>query len=323
MADSIVVNEKTNKKKVNYYETFTYIMRRRLKKTDSTLRARYKVNLTQLSKESKGEIALSDSAKTALELSLVVTSDSMNILAPQIDSLYNEYLKEFLQYRSRTILSFGTNRSRAFFDILYEKGGKNFNVLNNTGFNFGNKSGSIYSELVSGNLAAFRVALGAMVSASSSDSVKAKEEEAYQRLVAYGGNTVLTMEYPLAYIHSKNNQANFISRLIIKGTSDFPEFGTTTEDWAGSFSVGLNMYADAALTNNQIRFFGNFNLNWINGTDLYQENLGVDESRFSFGQLTVGLVFNQNIKLSFIVSTFSSEESLRNRNVVVGGQILN
>jgi hypothetical protein len=162
-----------------------------------------------------------------------------------------------------------------------------------------------------------------MVSNSESqDKNEEKKEEAYQRLVNYGGNTVLNFEYPLAYLHSYNNQYNFISRFISKGTADFPAFGTNTEEWAGSGALGLDFYGDASLSNNDLRFFFNFNVNKIYGTDVFKSNLAIDNNDFTFGQLSLGLVFLENFKISFIISTLSSEKSLRNRNVVAGGQVL-
>ena len=243
----------------------------------------------------------------------------LKVLNKEQDSLYHIYTKDYLQYDRVNFLSFGAKRSRALFDFLYgNTSGKRFQVLNNTGFTFGDNTGSLYSELVSGNLGVFRVSLGSMISSSSSeDSETAQEEEAFQRLATYGGNTVLTFEYPLAYVHSRNNQYNLISRFIAKGSADFPEFGTTTDDFAGSGSLGLDIYADASLSNNALRFFMNFNLNGVFGTNTYQENLGIENSSFTFGQLTLGLIVAENIKLSF-----SSEDSLDNRNVILGGQIL-
>lgn len=239
------------------------------------------------------------------------------------DSFYHIYTKDYLLYKNMTAFSFGTKRSKAFFDIIYGGDGKRFKILNNTGFNIGNNTGSIYSELASGNLAAFRVSLGAMVASNSNnDQAEAKEEEALQRLQTYGGNAVLNIEYPLTYIHSKSNRANLISRFVSKGTADFPEFGTNTEDFAGSFSLGLDIYGDAALDNNSLRFFFNFNVNKIYGSNVFKQNLGISNSDFTFGQLTIGLVVAENLKFSFIVSTFSSEDSLSNNKVVFGGQVI-
>ncbi|POY38594.1 hypothetical protein C3K47_04145 [Solitalea longa] len=141
-------------------------------------------------------------------------------------------------------------------------------------------------------------------------------------MIAYGGNTVLNIEYPLMYAHSSNNQYNLISRLITKGAADLPAFGTNTEKWAGRGSFGLDFYADAATSNNSLRFFFNLSASKIYGTEVFQENLGTEKSNFTFGQLTLGLIFLENFKISFVVSTFSSEAELRNKNIVAGGQVL-
>lgn len=259
----------------------------------------------------------------AMKLVVALKSDSLKIIKAKQDSLYHIYVKDFLQYKKSSILSFTPRRSAAFFDFIYGNSGKRFQLLNNTGFSFGENTAAIYSELVSGNLGVFRVSLGSMVASSSAEmNVAAKKEEAFQRLSSYGGNTVLTIEYPLAYIHTRDNQYNLISRSIIKGAADFPEFGTATESFAGSALLGLDLYADASTSKNEIRFFTNFNYNIISGTSTFKENLGVNSSNFLFGQWTVGIIFAENIKLSFVITSFSSEENLRNSNVILGGQIL-
>jgi hypothetical protein len=244
-------------------------------------------------------------------------------LNDQTDSLYYLYTKDVMQYKNASILNFGPLRSRAFFDMLYGNEGKQFKALGNAGINFGTNSASIYSELVSGNLGVARISLGTMITSSNGkDPLFSKQEEAYQRLVTYGGNTVLTAEYPLAYIHSNDNRMNFISRFIVKGSSDLPVFGTNTERFAGSGSLGTDFYADAATGNNALRFFANINATANYGTDIFQQNLGIKSPYFGFGQASLGLVFLDNFKISFIVYTFSTEEVLRNRNVIAGGQIL-
>lgn len=239
------------------------------------------------------------------------------------DSLYNLYVREYVDYKKVFVLNFGSKRSKAFFDILYDSKGKQFKPLATSGLTFGNQAGSIFSELVSGNLGVFRVSLGTMVSNSSGENSSEEEnEEAYQRLVSYGGNTVLNLEYPLAYLHSQNKKINLISRLLIKGTADLPAFGTETESWAGSGSIGIDLYVDAAVDNDDLSFFIYANTRGIFGTSEFRENLGLVNGNFSFTQLSVGFTFLENFKVSFLVATLSSEKSLRHKNVVVGGQVM-
>jgi hypothetical protein len=234
------------------------------------------------------------------------------------------YTQDYLSMKRFSLFSFGVLRSRAFFDMLYGTSGKKrFQALGNAGFNFGDRSGSIYSEIVNGNLGLLRVSLGAMVSANSnSNTIESKKDEAYQRLVSTGGNTVLNFEYPLMYAHSRDNQYNLVSRLLAKGTADMPAFGTSTDKWAGSGSIGFDLYGDASLSNNELRFFFNLSANQVYGTDIFQKNLGTLKNKFTFGQLSVGLVFLQNFKISVMVATFSSEGTLENRNPILGGQVL-
>jgi hypothetical protein len=282
-----------------------------------------KSDLYNNSLETNPDIIYDDKTKEQKLKQIQDLEEQAKSLTKLLDELYYNYTKDYIQYRKVNILNFGPKRARALNEFIYDNGGQRFKLLNNSGFNFGDNTASIYSELVSGNLGIFRVSLGSMISSSNSENNQtAKEEEAFQRLATYGGNTVLTFEYPLAYIHTRNNQYNFISRLIVKGAADFPEFGTTTEDFAASGSMGIDIYGDASLDNNKLRFFANFNINRIFGTDVYQENLGISNSSFYFGQLTVGLVIAENIKLSFVLSSFSSEENLDNRNVILGGQVL-
>jgi hypothetical protein len=310
----------------NVFKTLEIIQFNYLTKTKTTKEA----DLAALEKELYENSTGADGKPTFDEATIQTKSEEIKNLRAELksiaskqDSLYFLYTKDYLNFKRRNILSFGPVRSRAFFDMLYGDEGKRFKALGNAGINFGSNTASIYSELVSGNLGLLRVSLGSMISSNSNDSLnEAKEEQAYQRLVTYGGNTVLNFEYPLMYIHSRNNQYNLISRLIGKGTADLPAFGTSTEKFAGSGSLGIDFYGDASLSNNQLRFFFNFNVNKIYGTDVYRDNLGVSSSDFTFGQLSLGLVFLENFKISFIVTTLSSEESLRNKNIVAGGQVL-
>ena len=306
------------------YKTIDLIRLNYLKKRKTQVEVELKALTNELFDNSIGNLPEFD--ETTIESKsdrITYLRNELNIISIKQDSLNFLYTKDYLNFRNINILTFGSIRSRAFFDMLYGDEGKRFKALGNAGISFGTNTASIYSELVSGNLGLFRVALGSMISSNSNDNLKeGKKEEAYQRLVTYGGNAVLNFEYPLVYLHSKNNLYNVISRLIAKGTSDLPAFGTSTEKWAGSASFGIDFYGDASLSNNQLRFFFNLNANKIYGTNIFRDNLGINNTDFIFGQLTVGLVFLENFKISFIVTTFSSEESLRNKNVVAGGQVL-
>ena len=218
---------------------------------------------------------------------------------------------------------FNTPRSDAYFNVMYSEERSEINFLNNSGFNLGSKSGSVYTELASGNMSTIRLSLGTMVANSAEETPEeSTEEEAFQRLATKGGNTVLALEYPLIYWSSRDNQYNFISRFIGKATADFPAFGTQTEDFAGSGVASVDFYIDASTTNGDIRLYSNLNLSRVYGTDIYRENLAIENSNFNFGKLAAGIIIKGKFNLSVIVKTFSTEESLKNKNVIIGGSFI-
>jgi hypothetical protein len=240
------------------------------------------------------------------------------------DSLYYIYTRDYVNFRRSIAFGFGPLRSKAFFDILYNRGENKFQFVNSSGFNFGQKSASFYSELFSGQMSIFRVSVGALIATSQADEGEAKEKEleAYQRLATYGGNTILTLEYPLVYLHTPDKQWNLVSRAQVKGAMDLPAFGTNTDKVAGSVAAGVDLYMDAATDNDEIRLFLSSNLYRVKGTPEYRNNLGVGSTAFYFGQLMAGVVLGGRIKISVIFHNFSSQELLRNNKIIGGGQVL-
>ena len=281
-----------------------------------------KNELQENSKEEDISLHLSEEEKEEKFEQIRNLEEKIGNLEKENDSLYKIYVKDYIQFR-RANYGFGVRKSEAFFDLIYDDMGERFRLLTNTGFTLGENTGTLYTELITGNLGIFRTSFGAMVSSSSSeDDEISNQEEAFNRLASYGGNTVLTIEYPLLFLHTTDYQYNLMTRLIGKGTADFPEFGTTTDDFAGSLWAGIDLYGDASLSNGSMRFFGSMNLYGISGTNSFHENLAIDNSAFTFGQITLGIIIQESIKLSFVLSSLSSEEVLRNGRIIIGGQIM-
>jgi hypothetical protein len=243
------------------------------------------------------------------------------------ETVSNSLKKEVpITYLNETLVTFPWNSDKVtnLFTTLYGEA----NFLNQAGVTFGNNSGAIYTEIAGGRfLRNFRLSLGAMVSSTSGGTQEQERAaDAYQRLVSYGGNTVLNIEYPWLYKYSKDWNVHVLSRFFFKGTADIPALGTTTEDWAGSCSLGVNFYADAATISiestkpgEEIKLFFDGNFSYIVGTDVYKENLGIKNNNFTFAQLTAGFVY-KSLKVSVIFATLSSESALRKNKAVIGVQ---
>lgn len=241
------------------------------------------------------------------------------------DNYYRKYMREFIDNSNFLFFRFGPARSRAFFDRLYgNKEDTSFKLFANTGFNIGDNSGAIYSEIVSDQLWIFRVSLLTSITSSADDNQEdARKEEAFQRLIVAGGNTALKFEYPLAMLNNNKNGINFISIAVVRGAADFEQLGTNTTDWAGNVAAGIQGHLDFATVEGKLRFFASANVLGVWGNDMFTTNLGVDKEIFSLGQLKLGLVVNDFLSLSFVVGTWSSEGTLHNKSVVAGAQLLN
>ncbi len=307
------------------YATYESIERKRLLGVVEKMETAYNALMTKLHDNSEGEISppLTETQREDIRVQAKEIKQEIKALNVTVDSLYGLYMKDYLSQRKSTIFSFGTYRSRAFFGFMYDIDNNRFRVANNAGFNLSNQSGSLFSELVSGQIGVFRASFGMMISQNNSaDSLKSKQNDAYQRLISNGGNTVLKLEYPLAYIHSLNNQYNLISRFTSTLAADLPAFGTNTDSFAANGSVGIEIYGDVATSNGAMRGFLSANINQYFGSRVFQENLGTNNHNFAFGQLSVGIVIKDVLKISAILFTVSSEDSLTNRSVVIGGQVL-
>lgn len=319
--DKIKKNDSTT-----YYQTLEWIEIERIdgdivskKKDISTKMDQLQVDVTDR-KLTPAQIAtLNDECKQ-------LESD-INELTETKDSLYKIYMTDYVS-QDRAIFLFGPNRARAFFNLMYDQD-KTISFAQTAGLNFGENSGSIYSELVSGNMGLVRIGFGVMVSQSNeSDSTQATQQDAYQRLASNGGNTVLKIEYPLIFLHSRNFQYNFVTKANYSLAADLPAFGTRTSSFAGNTSFGIESYIDVSADFDKktkktpFRFFTTLSINGYSGTKQFQENLGLNRSNFLYGQLSVGILIAQTIKISAVLHSFSSEHNLRGRGVIVGGQVL-
>lgn len=237
------------------------------------------------------------------------------------EKLYRLYMQEYVQIKKFFWLE-GKPRSRGIFDVVYGNSEGKLTTLSKTGFNLGDQTGTIYSELVSDQIWVFRVSLGASLTANNSTNEDAKQQEAFQRLLTQGGNTTLKMEYPLFYAHSNDNRFNLLSRFIARGSADFEQFGSDTDDWAGNAALGIDLYFDFATENNKLRFFVSGEMNNIWGTKTFNNNLEIANESFTFGQASVGLTYDNFITFSFLLGVESSIDSFSNGRVNAGTQIL-
>jgi hypothetical protein len=214
--------------------------------------------------------------------------------------------------------------SKIYYEMMYSDSSTvgELSLLNSSSFTLGNNSGSVFIETISDNFGPVRARFGNMITASSADSAgKQTKDIAIQKLMSNGGNVLLSFDFPLIWVHSRNQKFNYVCNATFGGAADFPVFGTTTPDWAGNIFYGLNMVALYQSDKKKVGLIADYNLVRHDGNQIYKDNLGV-KSTFFYGQATLGVIINNTFKLSFALPNLTNIKSFRNTKTTAGGQLM-
>lgn len=307
------------------YESVNSVRSKRIKTEGIFLLEQYNQTLSELLLQNRDSRLEKKDEIVRLENNLELLQSRLKISGSVLDSINHEFNKDLILVRKANLFNFNKDRSQAFFDLVYDND-EEVSLLNNANFNSFKKSGTISTEILSGYLSVLRVSISVMTLSNSVENTNSqliKSQEAFQRFLTTGGNLRLNFEYPLVYLHSRNGQFNLVGRLTTKGNADFPQLGTVTNQFSGSIAVGSSFYADAALSNNFMRFYITYDSS-INYSSIgYRENLFIKNPVYLFGQLTIGAIIKDTLIISFILNTSSSESSLNTNKVVFGGEVIN
>lgn len=212
-------------------------------------------------------------------------------------------------YLSRT-----TNRFNWFFvrnstdAEMYYNGrlaDKKEKFLSNSLISFSSDGGkaSIYNELYADYFGPVRFGFGALISNKQGSSTTAdpneKKEDAVQRLLGGGGNGVINMSYPLVSYELVDG-LNFKTIVAPKFALDVPKIGTDSEQYAFSYSPGLegSVYYTGAL--DVLTFYSNFRFGITGGNSLFYQNLNkTDQSAFAFNQVSLGVAITSTFRVNY------------------------
>lgn len=223
----------------------------------------------------------------------------------------------------------------SFYNMLYSKeGDKDFYFVNNAALQINDNANTIESELASAFLGAWRISFGTLISNSTNNQTTTDESgeqqpeqlittddtEAFQRLLAGGGNVFLNAELPVLFV----NEGAWVGYLNAygKGSVDFAEISNDIDTSTANGAVGANFYTSVSTDKNEFNFFANVNYGMYFGGDQFYNALNLEEKPFGFGQLIVGVTVYNRFRFSFTTNTFGSDEALRSGNVVFGIQVL-
>lgn len=263
--------------------------------------------------------------------SLKVSRGKLRKLNTKLSKQKNNYKKLF------PTLTSNIDIYNNFFNELYDKDkNQDLYLINNTSYQFGGGGSIVRSELVSAYLKGLRISLGTVVTTSNENDVQdnveeeemtpepnkdiaTDESEAFKRL-ASGGSTYLDFELPITLVQGNAWtfywSANTRLNLAING------FSNDLENTLFNSNIGSRIYSSVSSDDKKFVFYFAVNAGLYFGEKDFYESLSVPDKGFLFGQLQVGVSVLQNLKLTFDISSFSSEDSLNSGRVIVGAQLL-
>ena len=203
-------------------------------------------------------------------------------------------------------------------NIAYGENGKSKRFFSTTSVGLGFNSSSVYSEIYNDRFQFFRVGLGVMVNKSAADSIQeAQTDEAYQRLLTSGGNTVINLDYPYTYHTGKKGVYHGIGFFNLRGAADLPDFGSSTDDFLAYFSPGVNYYGEFSTKRDVFKFFFDVTGRYFFGGKNFRDNLELSKKSFGLLKLDVGIQVNNFFAISLTPFSYSNEKNFRNNRVVL------
>ena len=228
------------------------------------------------------------------------------------------------------------DRDVIFNRIFSKDNEQSLYFANEASVQFSGNGGVIESELATAYMGAFRVTFGTLLAngntdnttpenteegMSTTDTQDTDESEAFQRLLAGGGNTYLTIELPVLYY--QDERAFLYFNLAARAALELTEFSSDVDTSTGNGSVYANLYASVSTDNNEFSFFINGSWGQYFGSSAFYERLDIEDGKsFSFGDLTAGVTIQNSIRVSATLGTISSEKNLETGNVTIGVQLL-
>ncbi|WP_431160130.1 hypothetical protein [Flagellimonas beolgyonensis] len=221
------------------------------------------------------------------------------------------------------------DKELAFSRIYSKRQDKSIYLGNSAALQVNGTGAIIESELLSAYLSGLRVSFGSLITNTNEDDEMEQVDndtpttntEAFQRLLAGGGNLYLGVELPLLFYQT--NRFSFYTNISGRLNLEVSEFSDQIDSSSGNGNTRVNFYTSISTDNREFTFFSLFHYGLYFGSDEFYGNLSIeDDKEFAFGELTAGFTINNSIRIALTFNTISSEENLRSGRVVIGAQIL-
>ena len=222
-----------------------------------------------------------------------------------------------MQYMTRNKIVFPVQSSldaKMFFSM--DGSGSDSRLMSHNFFSYNTQSEqlALYSELFSDYFGPVRFGFGALMTSGQSESGEQEtlplgtpdNQDALQRLLNGGGNSVISIAYPL--IHWKDASCTKGLRILAapKYALDIPALGSSVDRYSANADLGVEASAHWAGHSQSIVLFFQTRIGYVMGNSAFKKSLQSNHN-FVVSQINFGIAFRNTIKLSYSIHKISNE----------------
>lgn len=251
-----------------------------------------------------------------LNQSRVDLQDSLSSLLPL--RLQSEQL-QFIAERKVWLPVRSSLHAKMFFSL--DGSGSDAKLMSHNFFSYNTKSQqlALYSELFSDYFGPVRFGFGALMTNGQLEGEQNEtvvpesimNQDALQRLLNGGGNSIISLAYPLLQWRDVSWTRGLRILAVPKYALDIPAIGSSVEDYSANGDIGIEASAHWSGNNQNIAVFFQSRVGYIMGNSAFEESIQ-SKNNFYVTQLNFGIAFRNTIKLSYSIYNISDDDIAKN-----------
>ena len=247
-----------------------------------------------------------------LNLSKLNLLDSLESLRPlRLQARQMQYIakrKVWLPVRNST-------HARLFFNM--DGSGNSAQLMSHSFFSYNTESEqmALYSELFADYFGPVRFGFGALMTTGQDQSeqletpppIDQANQDALQRLLNGGGNSVISLAFPLLQWRDISWRKGIRILAVPKYALDIPALGNTVDTYAANADIGIEANAHWAGYTQHVALFFQTRIGYVMGNNAFKESMKTEDN-FLVSQLNFGIAFRNTIKLSYTLHHISNDQ---------------
>lgn len=210
--------------------------------------------------------------------------------------------------------------AKMFFSM--DGSGSDARLMSHNFFSYNTQSEqlALYSELFSDYFGPVRFGFGALMTSGPSEAEPREtslpdiqdNQDALQRLLNGGGNSVLSLAYPILQLRDASWTRGIRILVVPKYAMDIPALGSSAETYSANGDIGIETSAHWAGDNQSIAIFFQSRVGYVMGNSAFKKSIR-SKDNFLVTQMNFGIAFRNTIKLSYSIHSISND--------VIGGDL--